>query len=56
LQATVDEDLPDLERAVQALARALEKSGPGRALRHNLTGRHEPANASGAHSCRSGRP
>jgi uncharacterized protein with HEPN domain len=28
LQATVDEDLPDLERAVQALTRSLEKKGP----------------------------
>ena len=52
--ATVDEDLPDLERAVQALARSLENQG--RTLQHNLTGRHESANASRAHSCRSGRP
>jgi uncharacterized protein with HEPN domain len=29
LQATVDEDLPDLERAVEALARSLEESDPG---------------------------
>ena len=28
LQATVDEDLPDLERAVQALARSRENQGP----------------------------
>jgi uncharacterized protein with HEPN domain len=28
LQATVDEDLPDLERAVQALTRSLEKEDP----------------------------
>jgi len=28
LQATVEEDLPDLERAVQALARSLEKKNP----------------------------
>jgi len=28
LQATVDEGLPDLERAVQALVRSLEKKGP----------------------------
>ena len=28
LQATVEEDLPDLERAVQALARSLEKKDP----------------------------
>ena len=29
LQATVDEDLPDLERAVRALARSLEEKDPG---------------------------
>lgn len=29
LQATVDEDLPDLEHALQALARSLEESDPG---------------------------
>jgi uncharacterized protein with HEPN domain len=29
LQATVDEDLPALERTVQALARSLEEKGPG---------------------------
>ena len=29
LQATVDEDLPDLEHAVQALARSLEETDPG---------------------------
>jgi uncharacterized protein with HEPN domain len=28
LQATVDEDLPDLERAVQALTRSAEKEDP----------------------------
>ena len=28
LQATVDEDLPDLESAVQALARSRENQGP----------------------------
>jgi uncharacterized protein with HEPN domain len=28
LQATVDEDLPDLERAVQALTRSVEKEDP----------------------------
>lgn len=28
LQATVDEDLPDLERAVQALAHSVEKNNP----------------------------
>ena len=28
LQATVDEDLPDLEHAVQALARSLEEKDP----------------------------
>lgn len=28
LQATVDEDLPDLERAVQALASSLENENP----------------------------
>lgn len=28
LQATVDEDLPELERAVQALTRAVEKEDP----------------------------
>jgi hypothetical protein len=28
LQATVDEDLPDLERAVQALTQSAEKEGP----------------------------
>ena len=28
LQATVDEDLPDLERAVQALTRSVEKADP----------------------------
>ena len=28
LQATVDEDLPDLERAVQALTRSLGKEDP----------------------------
>jgi uncharacterized protein with HEPN domain len=28
LQATVDEDLPDLERAVQALTRSVEKEEP----------------------------
>ena len=28
LQATVDEDLPDLERAVQALTRSLDKEDP----------------------------
>src|SRR5512135_3890796 len=39
-QATVDEDLPDLERAVQALARSLEENDPGPAARHDLTQRH----------------
>ena len=34
LQATVDEDLPDLEHAVQALARSLEEKD---------TGPHSPA-------------
>jgi len=28
LQATVDEDLPDLERAVQALTRSMKKEDP----------------------------
>jgi uncharacterized protein with HEPN domain len=28
LQATVDEDLPNLERAVQALSRSLPEEGP----------------------------
>jgi len=28
LQATVDEDLPDLEHAVQALAQSVEKEDP----------------------------
>jgi hypothetical protein len=28
LQATIDEDLPDLERAVQALTRSVEKEDP----------------------------
>jgi uncharacterized protein with HEPN domain len=35
LQATVDEDLPDLERAVQALTQSVEKEDPPR---HNVTG------------------
>jgi uncharacterized protein with HEPN domain len=29
LQATVDEDLPDMERAVEALVPSLEESDPG---------------------------
>ena len=35
LQATVDEDLPDLERAIQALTRSAEKENPD--PRHNVT-------------------
>jgi hypothetical protein len=34
---TVDEDLPDLERAIQALIRSAEKEDPD-APRHNMTG------------------
>ena len=37
LPATVDEDLPDLERAVQALTRSLGKEDPGHANWHNVT-------------------
>ena len=38
LQATVDEDLPDLERAVQALTRSVEKEDPGPSPRRNISG------------------
>jgi hypothetical protein len=35
LQATVDEDLPDLERAVQVLTRSVDKEDPDTRPRHN---------------------
>jgi uncharacterized protein with HEPN domain len=41
LQATVDEDLPHLEQAVQDLTRSLQKEDPGRTPQQNLTGRHD---------------
>ena len=41
LQATVDEDLPDLERAVQALTRSVE-GRPRHAPRHNISSISDP--------------
>jgi hypothetical protein len=45
LQATVDEDLPDLEPAVQALARSLEETNPGPKPRYDLTQRYDTSGA-----------
>jgi len=45
LQATVDEDLPDLEHAVQAMASSLEAVELGPTARHDLTQSRETPDA-----------